>query len=90
MSMATENKDGFYSGDCVRILGSKVVGFVVGCILHSRREPAYFVEYVDADGNPHERTWDESQLSLVHRSEDADADEQIELTGTVIPFPVAN
>lgn len=84
-----DRDDGFYSGDCVRILGSKVIGFVVGCILHSRREPAYFVEYVDAQGNPQERTWDETQLSLVSRRDDADA-EEVELTGTVIPFPVAN
>lgn len=87
--MSDTDDDGFYSGDCVRILGSKVIGFVVGCILHSRREPAYFVEYVDAQGNPQERTWDETQLSLVSRRDDADA-EEVELTGTVIPFPVAN
>lgn len=87
--MSGTDDDGFYSGDCVRILGSKVIGFVVGCILHSRREPAYFVEYVDAQGNPQERTWDETQLSLVSRRDDAEA-EEVELTGTVIPFPVAN
>lgn len=86
MTAATDD-DGFYGGDCVRILGSQVIGFVVGCILHSRREPAYFVEYVDAQGNPQERVWDETQLSLVLRHDDA---EDVDMPGVVVPFPVAN
>lgn len=82
--------EGFGPGDCVRILGSKVTGFVTGEILHIRRGVRYFVEYVDAQGNPQEREWDEGQLSLVRPAEPQQAEEEVEITGTVVPFPVAS
>ncbi len=84
------DRDYFEPGDCVRILGSKVIGFVVGEILHMRRQPQYIVEYVDAQGNPQERPWDEGQLTLVKPAEPEQAEEEVEITGTVIPFPKAS
>lgn len=55
-------------GDLVRILGSKVQGFVVAFTCSLRSEDRYLVEYVDANGNPQEREWSESQLCLVERA----------------------
>lgn len=56
-------------GDLVRILGSKVTGFVTAFTCSMRTEDRYLVEYIDADGNPQEREWSESQLHLVEKAE---------------------
>lgn len=76
--MPPENDDGFLFGDLVSILGSGVKGFVVGWICHARREDAYFVEYVDANGNPQEKCWSESQLTLIDRTEPAASSGEVE------------
>lgn len=64
-------------GDLVRILGSQVKGFVTAFTCSLRREDSYLVEYVDADGNPQEREWSESQLSLVEKAK-AEAEDWFE------------
>ncbi|HWJ89053.1 MAG TPA: hypothetical protein VNS12_13375 [Pelagibacterium sp.] len=89
MTGPADQDDGFYIGDCVRILGSAIVGFITGWAVHMRKEATYWVEYIDGTGSPQEREWSESQLSLVERHDDADA-EEAEVTGVVVPFPVAN
>ena len=74
-------------GDLVAILGSKVRGFVVAFTCHLRREDSYLVEYVDADGNPQEREWTESQLSLVEKTKAEARDwDEVQAEGTVVPF----
>lgn len=81
----------FDFGDCVRILGSKVQGFVVACIFHLRREPAYLVEYVDAEGNPQERQWSHDQLALVRLAEAERQDfEEYEEETNVVPIRRVN
>jgi len=79
-------------GDFVRILGSKVHGFVVAFTCHLRREDSYLVEYIDADGNPQEREWSESQLSLVEKAkaEALDWDETLAEGDNVVPLRRAN
>jgi hypothetical protein len=78
-------------GDLVRILGSTVMGFVVAFTCHMRREDSYLVEYVDADGNPQEREWSESQLALVQKAE-AEAEDWFETNepDNVVPLRRAN
>lgn len=77
-------------GDLVRILGSQVRGFVTAFTCHMRREDSYLVEYVDADGNPQEREWSESQLSLVEKAK-AEAQDWDELhEDNVVPFVKPN
>lgn len=74
-------------GDMVAILGSKVRGFVIAFTSHMRREDSYLVEYVDADGNPQEREWSESQLSLVKKAEaEADDWDATMAEGNVVQF----
>lgn len=74
-------------GDLVRILGSKVQGFVVAFTCHLRREDSYLVEYVDAEGNPQEREWSESQLSLIKKVEAEALDwDDVQAEGKVVPF----
>lgn len=79
-------------GDLVAILGSKVRGFVTAFTCSMRREDSYLVEYIDADGNPQEREWSESQLSLVEKAEAEalDWDETIAEGNNVIPLRRAN
>lgn len=71
-------------GDLVQILGSKVQGLVTAFTCSMRREDSYRVEYVDADGNPQEREWSESQLELIKRAE-AEAQDWDE-ANNVVPF----
>lgn len=74
-------------GDLVQILGSKVRGLVTAFTCSMRREDSYLVEYIDADGNPQEREWSESQLELIERAE-AEAQDWDEANkgDNVVPF----
>lgn len=85
----TEPDEEIRPGDLVRILGSKVQGFVTAFTCSMRREDSYLVEYVDADGNPQEREWSESQLQLIRHAE-AEALDWDEINGddNVVPFVV--
>ncbi|OAM78201.1 hypothetical protein [Devosia elaeis] len=78
-------------GDFVRILGAQVKGFVTAFTCSLRREDSYLVEYVDADGNPQEREWSESQLSLVEKAK-AEAEDWFETNepDNVVPLRRAN
>lgn len=78
-------------GDCVKILGSTVKGFVTAFTCYLRREDSYLVEYLDAEGNPQEREWSESQLSLFAKAKAEALDvEEMELAANVVPFTRAN
>lgn len=84
--MTETTVDGFDWGDCVKILGSGVSGFVVAITFHLRREPEYLVEYVDATGSPQERWWSESQLTPVPDK----ADPLTKYADNVVPLRRAN
>ena len=84
-------RDEINVGDLVRILGSKVQGFVTAFTCSLRAEDRYLVEYVDADGNPQEREWSESQLALVEKAE-AEAEDwhAVNDNDNVVPLRRAN
>ena len=72
--MTRVESEGLEWGDCVDILGSGVLGFVIAITFHMRCEATYLVEYIDGTGSPQERWWSESQLTLV--GDDTDPLEQ--------------
>ena len=88
--MTDDSYEPFDWGDHVRILGSKITGFVTATTFWMRREPSYQVEYIDADGTPQERFWSESQLQLVAKAAADDAEEMQAEADNVIPFAKAN
>lgn len=90
MSSDDDNYEPFDWGDHVRILGSKVTGFVTAVTFWMRKEPTYWVEYIDANGSPTDREWSESQLQLIGKAAAQDADDLAEEASNVIPFARSN
>ena len=53
----------FEDGDAVEILGSGIVGEVIGVMTVRGDEPRILVEYVDGTGTPTEKLWRQSALT---------------------------